>query len=294
MELTEKELQMPVIKINYDELKGELEKSLKEYDGLVVTAETLPGCKNAQKELAGLRNKVDAYRKEKKKELSAPITAFENQCKELVSMIESVEAPIKEGIKVFDDKKREEKKAVAEQIIEDVVKEQGLNEKYAKQLTVIDKYMNLTATKKDVKEDIETRAFALKVEQDREEERMNIIQSVINSENQRINTKLDIEQFRACINYGMATSEIIEEIKKRADEIYKAENTPKEEEIKQPAEEVKEEVPQSPAPEAPQQPQKQFTVTIKMIGSADEMKTVSAFLKANNVSYEILEQKEVR
>ena len=49
MELVEKELQMPVIKINYEDLKEELSKSLKDYEGLIVTADTLAGCKNAQK-----------------------------------------------------------------------------------------------------------------------------------------------------------------------------------------------------------------------------------------------------
>ena len=243
-----------------------------------------------------LRTKVDAYRKDKKKELSAPITAFENQCKELISMIEAVEAPIKDGIKVFDDLKREEKKVAAEQIIVSVAAKVGLNQKYMNQLTVLDKYLNLTATKKAVQEDVETRAFALKVEQDREYERLTIIQSVIDSENQNISTKLNIEQFRGFINAGVATSEIINEIKNRAAMIYEAENKPKVEE--QPAEEpdaepVAEE-PQKPSPEASQQAQKQFTVTIQMIGVADDLKAVSAFLKANGVNYKILEQKEVK
>lgn len=292
MELIEKELQMPVIKINYEDLEKELNKSLEEYRGLVVTEETLAGCKNAQKELASLRTKVDAYRKDKKKELSAPITAFENQCKKLVGMIEAVEAPIKDGIKVFDDLKRNEKRIVAEAIIEEVAVKTGLNEKYKNQLTVIDKYLNLTATKKAVQEDVETRAFALKVEQDREEERLNIIQSVIDSENQRINTKLDIGQFQSMINYGLATSEIIEEVKKRAARIYEAENQPKEVPVEPKAEE-----PKAPSPEPEKENaviQKQYTATIRMVGTAEELRSVSGFIKAHGITYEVLEQKEVK
>lgn len=292
MELIEKELQMPVIKINYENLEAELDKNLEAYSGLIVTEETLAGCKNAQKELASLRTKVDAYRKDKKKELSAPITEFENQCKKLVSKIEAVEAPIKEGIKVFDDMKREEKRVAAEAILDEVATNAGLNEKYRKQLIVLDKYMNLTATKKAVQEDAETRAFALKVEQDREEERLNIIQSVIDSENQRISTKLDIGQFQSMINYGMATSEIIEEVKKRATKIHEAENKPQEVSAEPKAEE-----PKAPSPEPDQASpvvQKQYTATIRMIGTAEELRSVSGFIKAHGISYEVLEQKEVK
>lgn len=292
MELIEKELQMPVIKINYEDLEKELDKNLEAYSGLIVTEETLAGCKNAQKELASLRTKVDAYRKDKKKELSAPITAFENQCKKLISKIEAVEAPIKEGIKVFDDLKRNEKRIVAEAIIEEVATNTGLNEKYKKQLTVIDKYLNLTATNKAVREDVETRAFALKVEQDREEERLNIIQSVIDSENQKNYVKLSIDQFQSMINYGMATSEIIEEVKKRAAKIHEAENRPQEAPVEPKAEE-----PKAPSPEPEKGNaviQKQYTATIRMVGTAEELRSVSGFIKAHGITYEVLEQKEVK
>ena len=50
---------------------------------------------------------------------------------------------------------------------------------------------------------------------------------------------------------------------------------------------------QKPSESTEQGKVKQFTVTIKMIGDMAELRTVSAFLKAHNVNYEILEQKEV-
>ena len=111
------EEQLPVIKINFDQLKEGLSETLKIYKNIVVTEETLPGCKQTQKELAGIRIKLDTYRKDKKKKLSKPIEAFENQRKELISLIEQAEAPIKDGIKVFDDQKREEKRLAAVKLI---------------------------------------------------------------------------------------------------------------------------------------------------------------------------------
>ncbi len=104
MDIQVTEFQAPKIAINYETLSAELDKFLVDYTGLVVTEQTLAGCKAAQKELAGLRVKIDTYRKDKKKELEKPIKDFEAQCKELISLVDSVEQPIKEGIKVFDDR----------------------------------------------------------------------------------------------------------------------------------------------------------------------------------------------
>lgn len=292
MDIEVKEFQAPKIVINYEDLKAELEKNLESYKGLVVTEQTLAGSKAAQKELASLRVKVDTYRKDKKKEIEKPIKVFEAQCKELVSLIESVEKPIKEGIKVFDDKKREEKRQQALELSKEVAKSCGLNAKYAAKLDVLDKYMNLTATVKGVKEDLETRAFALKVEQDREAERLDIIKSVIESENSKLRTKLDINLWQRDIDADVPTSEIINKIKAQAALVYEAENKP--------VEPPKEEEPINTPPkaekaenEAQTQPEKQYTATLKLVGSIEELRSVSAFIKGRGISYEVLDQREV-
>lgn len=296
MDIEVKEFQAPKIVINYEELKAELEKSLETYKGLVVTEETLAGGKAAQKELASLRVKIDTYRKEKKKELEKPVKDFEAQCKELISLVESVELPIKEGIKVYDDQKREEKRQQALELIAEVAEATGLNEKYAAQLTVIDKYMNLTATKKAVKEDLETRAFALKVEQDREQERLDIIQGVIDSENRNISVPLNIDMYAREINSGVPTSDIINMIKQSAQLIYEAENKPAE----PPKEPQGTEMPPQPekaeneAQTKPQtQPQGTFKVTFEVVGDYETQHKVSDFMKANGITYKVVSQVRV-
>lgn len=292
MDITVTEFQAPKIAINYETLKAELTKSLENYKGLIVTEDTLASSKAAQKELASLRVKIDTYRKDKKKELEKPIKNFEAQCKELISLVESVEQPIKDGISVFDAKKRQEKKETALKLAEEVAAAQGLNEKYAARLDVLEKYMNLTATAKAVREDLEIRAFALKVEQDREQERLDIIQSVIDSENSRVNTKLSMENFNHLLAFNAPTAHIIECVKRHAQQIYDAENAPKEP--------PKEEEPTNTPPqeekavnEAQTPPEKQYTATLKLIGSITELRSVSTFLKANNIRYEVLDQREV-
>ena len=185
MKIQIKEFVKPIITINYEDLTKQLDAFLNEYKGLVVTEETLKGCKAAQKELAGLRNDIEKYRKEKKREAEQPIKEFEAQCKALVGLIADVETPIKEGITHFDNQRREEKRERAKAIIAEECEKAGLNEKFASQCLVLDKYTNLTATESGVRDDVSRQCFALKVEQDREEERHKIIEETIQYENEK-------------------------------------------------------------------------------------------------------------
>lgn len=287
------ELVLPSVKINYEELKAELENKLKEYSTLVITEETLPGCKAAQKELTGLRNTIDRYRKDKKKELEAPIKVFEAQCKDLVALIEKVEQPIKEGIQVYDNAKKDDKREKAETIIAEVVESAGLNEKYANRLFVVDKYTNLTATEKAVREDVETRAFALRVEQEREQERLDIIQSVIDSENERITAKMDIIDFQNLIDSSnFKTKDIIATIKGRAERIYAAEHpAPKEEPNPEPVQEQKPEPVKSEIKqEEPEEPQPMYKVVIDVREPVGRIRELGGFLKNHGYNYTVIEQ----
>lgn len=296
MDIQVQEMQAPVIKTNFETVKADLEQKLVEYDGLIVTEETLAGGKAAQKELASMRVDIDTYRKDVKKKLEQPIKAFEAQCKELIALVEKVEQPIKDGIKVYDDKKREEKRQTALKLIADVAEATGLNEKYTAKLDVLDKYMNLTATEKAVREDLETRAFALKVEQDREQERLDIIQSVIDGENARLKTKLSMADFTTVMQYHASTTDVISEIKKRAQQIYEAENKP----VEQPKEQQPTEMPPQAEnkPETPQaqpqaEPAQMYKVTFEVIGSFEQQRAVSEFLKASGITYTVKEQLKI-
>ena len=298
LDISIEEESLPVIKINFEVLKVALTERLKSYAGITVTEKNLQGCKATQKELAGLRTKIDTYRKDKKKALSAPIAFFEDQCKELIGLIESVEDPIKEGIKVFDDKKRNAKYKIAEDLIKVVISEVGLNEKYGSRLDVSEKYCNLTAKDSDVKCDLEARALALKVEQDREAELLDIIKDTIDVENERLETKMKSEDFKRLIDRGMATKDVLAEIKSKADLIFKAEHPePKPEPVAEPVPEPVL-VPVVEAPKAEPTPFGELLDTIhyaeyRITGTADQLLAVSKFLKASGITYKVLDQGEI-
>lgn len=279
---------LPVIQINFDEIKLKLTETLKDYQGIVVTEETLSSCKATQKELAGVRTKIDAYRKDKKKELSKPIAAFEDQCKELISLIEQTEAPIKEGIAVFDNQKKELKRNQAIELAKEVAEEYGLNEKYAARLRILDKYSNLTSKSNEVKDDLSSQAIALKVEQDREAELFEIIKDTIESENERINRKMQFEDFQRYIDKGMTTKEIIGEIRLAANRIYEAEN-PKQELVK---ETIVEPI-TKPITNETKEVEQIYYAIYKVTGTHSQLLKVSKFLKDNGIDYEVIEQGEI-
>ncbi len=291
----EKEV-VPVIKINFEELKESLSNTLQDYKGLVVTEANLSTCKAKQKELAGIRVKIDNYRKEKKKELSKPITLFEAQCKDLVSLIEQAEKPIKEGIEVFDSQKRDLKRNQAIELAKEVATEYGLSEKYADRLEILDKYCNLTAKSNEVKEDLISKAMTLKVEQDREEELIDIIKDVIDSENERINRKMKFEDFKRYIDRGMSAKDVIAEIKLSASRIYEAENPLIPEPIPEPTPAPISETAKEPINEPifePVQEEPTYYAVYRITGKHGQLLSVSKFLKDNGINYTVTDDGEI-
>lgn len=281
--------QLPVIAFNFEEIKNSLKAGIAQYSTLVVTDESLSLCKQKQKELAGIRTKIDTYRKNTKREMLIPIDEFEDKCKQLVKLVEDAEKPLKDGIAVYDNIKREEKKNIALQLISESIQAHSLNEKYASQLTVIDKYMNLTAKVGEVKEDIEQRTFLLLSQQKKDEEMVEIIQDTIDNANKTIKTPLNLSDFQRLINMGMATKDILNEVNRRAEHIRQAE-MPKPEPILEP---IPEPNPEPVIELEPEELPAQYSVEIRVIATQNRIAELGHYLKSNGYNYKVLNQSEV-
>ena len=223
MEDIKLEKQLPVITMNFAEVKASLIAGAEKYRNIIVTEDGLKDCKSMQKELSSTRIKLDSYRKEIKREMSKPIIIFEDQCKELIALITTVEDPIKRGISVFDQKKKDANREIAENIIINAITEYELNEKYGKQLTVVDKYCNLTAKASDVKTDVEQRVFLLLQEQTREIETLQIMNDTIENINKSIDAKLSIQDFQALIDMNDSPVRIMAQINARGESVRRSE-----------------------------------------------------------------------
>jgi hypothetical protein len=288
---------LPVISFNFDEMKNFLTTALEQYKSLIVTDDTLSVCKGKQKELAGIRSDIDAYRKKVKQEMSIPIKEFEEKCNQLGALVASAEKPLKDGIQVYDDMKRETKRQEALKIIAESVADHGLTEKYAKQVIVIDKYMNLTAKTSEVKEDVEQKVFILLEQQKKEREMLEIIQDAIDNENKTIKTPLSMSQFQRMIDAGMATKYVLNDIKGRAEQIREAEKPkPVEIPVEIPVEALKKEPapvqPEPIQPATPEEPEMWFA-ELRFVESKAKIIALKGILAINGYTYKALNQGKI-
>lgn len=292
--------QLPVINMNFEEVKASLVENMEKYKGIIVTEESLKDCKATQKDLAGLRNKLDTYRKDVKREMEKPIKAFESDCKELIGLIAEVEAPIKAGITEFDNKRREEKRKFADIKIFETCQALGLEKKYADQLTVLDKYLSLSASQKSIKEDIESRAEILKQQQNMDKVRAEMVKANIESTLETVNltlkTPLEYKDFERYIALGWDGPRIVREINERAAQIRQAEKAAEEMATKKIEEEKQKEEVQIPmdlkpkAPEVPKEVNKDepmFFVDVYVESDYERIQALSKYLQANGYKYEV-------
>lgn len=299
--------QLPVITMNFEEVKASLVENMEKYKGIIVTEESLKDCKATQKDLAGLRNKLDTYRKDVKREMEKPIKAFESDCKELIGLIAEVEAPIKSGILEFDNKRKEEKRKFADIKIFEICQKLNLEKKYADQLTVLDKYLNLSASAKSVVEDIEQRAESLKQQQNMDKVKAEMIKANIESALETVNltlkTPLEYKDFEKYLTLGWDGPRIIREINERAAQIRQAEKAAEEMATKKIEEEKQKEevqVPMDLKPKAPEVPKEvkedepKFFVDTYVEGTFEQIQALSKFLKNNGYKYEVHNKGKVK
>lgn len=292
--------QLPVITMNFEEVKASLVENMERYKGIIVTEESLKDCKATQKDLAGLRDKLDTYRKDVKREMEKPIKAFESDCKELIGLIAEVEAPIKAGITEFDNKRREEKRKFADIKIFETCQALGLEKKYADQLTVLDKYLSLSASQKSIKEDIESRAEILKQQQNMDKVRAEMVKANIESTLETVNltlkTPLEYKDFEKYIALGWDGPRIVREINERAAQIRQAEKAAEEMATKKIEEEKQKEevqIPMDLKPKAPEVPKEvkedepMFFVDVYVESDYERIQALSKYLQANGYKYEV-------
>lgn len=219
----------PEIVINYDELKSSLMGWLTKYSGIVVTSDNLKDCKAMSKDLSRLSRNIDRYRIDKAKELSQPITDFQDQCKALKALIDDVKKPIDEGTNLYDQKVKNGNIVFAKKEIEEAVAVHELNNFYAGDLTVKSDYSNLSMTHSKIKDDIEQRAQVLEIEQKAYSARRNAVQAVIDEENKTLTHGLEIVDYDIACYEQQDSSTVIEMVRKNASKIRSIEEAAKEE-----------------------------------------------------------------
>ena len=183
----------------------------------------------------------------------------------------------------------------------------NLEKKYADQLTVLDKYLNLSASAKSVVEDIEQRAEALKQQQNMDKVKAEMIKANIESALETVNltlkTQLEYKDFEKYIALGWDGPRIVREINERAAQIRQAEKAAEEMATKKIEEEKQKEEVQIPmdlnpkAPEVPKEVNKDepmFFVDVYVESDYERIQALSKYLQANGYKYEVHNKGKVK
>lgn len=222
-----------VIQYDFDAVSKQLDMKMQEYSSLVVTDDTLAGCKNAKKELASLRNRLEELRKEKKRELEKPVKEFDTKCKKLQDQIAKVETPLSNALAVYDEKERQKKRDFAQKQIDTAVENYGLRPEYAAKMVIKNEFLNVTTTQKSVKADVIAQAEALQKEQSNHDASIDMIRQVVEKENERISVKLDVEDYVSQFESGTDVLILVNLIHKQSENIFQQEQRIKEERKRQ-------------------------------------------------------------
>lgn len=109
------------IEWNYEELKTQLVDRLEYYKNLVVTEDGIKAAKSDKAKLNLLKSAIEEKRKEVKRTCLAPYEAFEQQCKELVRMIQAPISSIDTQIKNFDEQRKQAKYAELKEHFKEII-----------------------------------------------------------------------------------------------------------------------------------------------------------------------------
>lgn len=121
--------QLPVIKVNYDDVRADLEKRLEDYR-LAVTEDTVKDAKKAAAELSAMKKDFDERRKEVIRLVSAPIDAENKRLRDLISLIDDGRKHITDQVDVFENKRKAEAKDKAIAYLAEQRVEKGVDPEY--------------------------------------------------------------------------------------------------------------------------------------------------------------------
>ena len=102
---------LPAVVWNYEEVKAGVEQALTQYKDRVYTADMIGGAKADRAGLNKLADAIAAKRREVKAWYLEPFQAFENQCKEVESMIAEASGEIDAQVKAFEAAEKDAKRA---------------------------------------------------------------------------------------------------------------------------------------------------------------------------------------
>ena len=168
-----------VVKFNYEEMEANLDSVLIRYAGLTFTDNDAAECKKTIAELRKGQKALADFRLKTKKELTESVGAFEAQCKKLHDKFETVIGPLTTQNDKFETDRKEKKRTEVQSIIDKLVAEYGLAEKYTQPLRIFDTYLAKGTTLKSITAELGVFAKTAKLRQDKDEQDIEMIKAKV-------------------------------------------------------------------------------------------------------------------
>jgi len=211
-----------ILTVNFEEMTKKLSEYSEKYKGLIITEQTLPECKDTQKELKKIRNEIEIHRKNIKREALIPITDFETKMKSLVTIIDDVLTPIKNGIAFYTQQEKDAKNVKILALIKELNAEYELTEKFQLSLNIEKhpaEFQNKTFSLKKIKNSLISACINQKTEQNRRKNDIESIENHLALMNKTNNIEMKLNDFVNIETDEINVAGIVTEITKRATSI---------------------------------------------------------------------------
>ena len=276
-------IKMPEIEFKgYEEIKKQLEEDVAKYQNYLVTEDTLKDDTALRTELNKKAKAIDEKRKEIEKLVSAPIKEFKSKCDELKNLYTNVSEKIDIQIKKFEYEIKEKKRKEVLKLIDKLVVEKELKDKYKTQIPFDERYLNKTYKLADIEKDLITNIDILLEKQNEENKNIDAIKKHVELVNQNTKIKLDVDDFIHKLDY-MDFQEIILQISassKRIEMQEKKLSESSEDSIAKttsiPKVEVRENEPT-------------YDFILKITGTKNQLLELKEYMKMNSIKFEKIE-----
>lgn len=208
-----------VINWNRDAVNAVLDAMLEQYEGLVVQEEDVPAIKSEMAGLNKLAEKLDTARKDIKRQLGAPIVAFEDDVKAMTIRVMEVRAGLSRQVKAFERRDREGRRSSVQFVIDSIKDGENVPEL---DIPIQPSWLNKSTRQAQIHEEVRRIVAAYKLareEAHREEQaqadRMALVEATVKAQAEQHGFALSLSRFAACLTpdiSGEQAAEIIGQV----------------------------------------------------------------------------------
>lgn len=206
-ELQTKDLEFPVnlkpaeITIgNFDEMKQQLIDYAATYKDVVITEQTFKDDKKVRAQMRALKKKINDRRITIKRDVNKPLDEFEGKVKELTTILDNVIDPIDKGIKFYDQAVKDKKRQHVNELITNLANQ---NEVFIDSIQFNDKWLNKTATDKDVTDEVNAQISKMLDDIKRRDENRELVRNYAKA------VSMDAQGWLTMVDDGKSAAEVM-------------------------------------------------------------------------------------